>query len=184
MKIKVALALALGAATAACMTDSASTAGNEREEPSAGASILNRSGEAQASAQLIQVRQLIRVEVEAGGLRPGTYGAHIHAAGTCNPPDFASAGPHWNPTGRQHGAENPQGKHLGDLPNLQVDAQGRGLLIFAVENASLYGGANPLLDADGASIVIHARPDDYRTDPSGNSGDRIACGVIHRGTDH
>jgi len=175
---------ALALATAGCMTDGASSAGNESEEPSAGASILDRNGRTQAAADLIQVRQLIRVEIDAAGLRPGTYGAHIHATGSCNAPDFSSAGPHWNPTGKQHGADNPQGKHLGDLPNLEVDAQGRGLLIFAVENSSLEGGPNPLLDADGAAIVIHAKPDDYRTDPSGNSGDRIACGVIHRGNHH
>ena len=175
---------ALALATAGCMTDGASSAGNEQEEPSAGASILDRNGRAQASADLIQVRQLIRVEIDAAGLRPGTYGAHIHTTGSCNAPDFSSAGPHWNPTGKQHGADNPQGKHLGDLPNLEVDAQGRGLVIFAVENSSLEGGPNPLLDADGAAIVIHAKPDDYRTDPSGNSGDRIACGVIHRGNHH
>jgi Cu-Zn family superoxide dismutase len=183
MKKKM-IGLALMLAAAGCMTDGATSAGSEREGPTGGAAITDRNGQHKASADLIQVRNLVRVEIDADGLAPGKYGAHIHAIGRCEGPGFEGAGPHWNPTGRQHGAENPQGRHLGDLPNLEVDAQGRGLLIFAVQNASLRGGANPLLDADGAAIVIHAQADDHRTDPSGNSGARIACGEINLGTDH
>jgi Cu-Zn family superoxide dismutase len=179
MKVLNGLALATLAAlaTGACMTDGAATAGAEQEGPEAGAALVGADGQSMAEAHVIQVRGLLRVELEAAGLRPGTYGAHIHAVGRCDPPGFESAGPHWNPGGRRHGSENPQGPHQGDLPNLEVDAEGRGLIIFAVENASLRG-ANPLLDADGAAVVIHAGTDDYRTDPSGNSGARIACGVL------
>jgi len=95
---------------------------------------------------------------------------HLHAVGRCEGPKFDSAGPHWNPAGRQHGHLNPAGSHLGDLPNLTVSANGRGALNFLVR-----GG---LVDADGTALVIHAKPDDYRTDPSGSSGDRIACAVL------
>ena len=116
----------------------------------------------------------IRVRLEAAGLAPGTYGVHIHSAGRCDPPGFESAGPHWNPSGRQHGRLNPMGWHLGDLPNLAVGSNGAGAAEFTVADASL----NDLLDADGAALVVHAGPDDYRTDPSGNSGARLACGVI------
>jgi Cu-Zn family superoxide dismutase len=111
-------------------------------------------------------------------MAPGVYGVHIHTVGRCDPPDFASAGPHWNPSGQQHGRNNPQGTHLGDLPNMMVGADGRGTLEIKVAGASLAGRGAALLDDDGATIVMHERPDDYRTDPSGNSGARIACGVF------
>jgi len=179
MKLSTAAMLGMAAATTgACMTDGASGAGDGREGPSAGADLVSATGAPMAHADIIQVRDRLRVEIDATGLAPGVYGAHFHQVGRCDAPSFESAGPHWNPAGRRHGSENFQGPHLGDLPNLEVNAQRRGTLIFAVEGVALQGGANPLLDADGAALVIHARPDDYRTDPSGNSGARIACGVI------
>jgi len=111
----------------------------------------------------------LRIAVQ--GLSPGDHGLHLHAVGRCDGPDFKSAGAHWNPAGRHHGHLNPEGAHAGDLPNLTVSANGRGALNFLV-----MGG--PLADADGTSLVIHSKADDYRTDPSGNSGDRIACAVL------
>lgn len=119
----------------------------------------------------------IEVRVQAAGLPPGHYGVHVHAVGRCEGPDFASAGAHWNPTGRQHGKLNPEGHHLGDMDNLDVDESGAGRLEFRIENAAI-GGVQGLFDADNAALVIHAAPDDYRTDPSGNSGARIGCGVL------
>ena len=120
----------------------------------------------------------LEVRVQAAGLPAGHYGVHLHSVGRCEGPGFASAGPHWNPTGRQqHGTLNPAGHHLGDLPNLDVDAQGAGRLEFAIAGAGLRG-ADGIFDADGTALVIHAAADDYRTDPSGNSGARIACGVF------
>lgn len=119
----------------------------------------------------------IEVRVQAAGLPAGHYGVHLHAAGRCEGPGFESAGPHWNPTARQHGKLNPAGHHLGDLDNLDVDESGAGRLEFRITGAAI-SGAEGLLDADGAAVVIHADPDDYRTDPSGNSGARIACGVL------
>ena len=119
----------------------------------------------------------VEVRVQAAGLPHGEYGVHIHATGRCDPPGFESAGGHWNPSGRQHGRLNPQGHHLGDLDNLVVNADG-GRLEFAIPGAALRGGEHPIVDADGAAVVIHANPDDYRTDPSGDSGARIACGVL------
>jgi Cu-Zn family superoxide dismutase len=108
--------------------------------------------------------------VNATGLSAGIHGLHLHAQGRCEGPGFASAGGHWNPTGRKHGRDNPAGAHLGDLPNLAVDATGSGVASFTL--APGWG------DADGTALVIHAKADDYRTDPSGNSGDRVACAVI------
>jgi Cu-Zn family superoxide dismutase len=120
----------------------------------------------------------LHVRVEAAGMAAGTYGVHIHAVGRCEQPSFSSAGPHWNPTGRQHGSLNPLGAHLGDIPNLSVGAGGTGTVEFSIARGSLRRGAEALIDADGAAVVIHAAPDDYRTDPSGNSGARVACGVL------
>jgi Cu-Zn family superoxide dismutase len=147
----------------------------------ASAAIRDSSGKVVAKAALHEAGGSIRVHVEAAGLAAGTYGTHLHTTGLCEPPAFASAGAHWNPTARQHGAENPQGSHLGDLPNLVVDASGKGKVDYEIRGGSLAGAANPLLDGDGAAIVVHAQGDDYRTDPSGNSGARVACGVIARG---
>lgn len=122
----------------------------------------------------------VEVRVQAAGLPAGHYGVHLHGVGRCEGPAFASAGPHWNPTGRRHGTLNPAGHHLGDLPNLEVDANGDGRLEFTIAGASM-NGAEGIFDADGTSLVIHAAADDYRTDPSGNSGARLACGVFRAG---
>ncbi len=115
--------------------------------------------------------------VDGRMMSAGRHGIHIHAVGKCEAPKFETAGPHWNPTTAQHGKDNPAGPHLGDLPNLDIGAGGTGTVTFMVKGASITG-ANGLLDADGAAFVVHAGPDDYKTDPSGNSGDRIACGTF------
>ena len=115
------------------------------------------------------------LRVAAEGLAPGDHGIHLHAVGRCEGPGFQSAGGHWNPEGRQHGHLNPQGQHQGDLPNITVSANGRGTTAFLVSK-------HDMGDADGTSLVIHAKPDDYKTDPSGNSGDRIACAVLTAAT--
>jgi len=130
-----------------------------------------------ARAMVWQAEGGIEVRVQAAGLPAGHYGVHLHSVGLCESPAFTSAGPHWNPTARQHGSLNPAGHHLGDLPNLDVDEFGGGRVEFAIAGAST-SGAEGFFDADGTSVVIHAAPDDYRTDPSGNSGARIACGVL------
>lgn len=146
--------------------------------PTAAATLRDAAGNVKAQTSIADVNGGVRVSIDAVAMAPGAYGAHIHTVGRCGPPDFASAGPHWNPTSSQHGKDNPQGTHKGDLPNLIVGAYGRGSVSFTVDAVSLRGGAMPVLDADGASVMIHAAPDDYRTDPSGNSGARIACGVL------
>ena len=145
---------------------------------SAAAEVRNAAGQVVATATARDQAGLT-VRVEAAGLRPGTYAVHLHAVGRCDAPDYTSAGPHWNPTSNQHGRLNPLGPHFGDLPNIEIGADGRGRIEFAVASGSVRRGAHPLLDGDGAALVIHANADDYRTDPTGNAGGRMACGVFN-----
>jgi superoxide dismutase, Cu-Zn family len=119
----------------------------------------------------------VRVQVWAGGLPPGQHGIHVHAVGKCEP-DFGAAGGHHNPQGKQHGAHNPNGAHGGDLPNLVIGPDGNGALDATTGRFSLTPGGWTIFDADGSAIVMHANADDEMTDPTGNSGGRIACGVI------
>ena len=118
------------------------------------------------------------VNISAAGLSPGAYGVHIHETGECDGPDFKSAGGHWNPTQKQHGFDNPQGAHMGDLFNLDIGTDGSGSLEAIIAGGTLKGDDNALLDDDGASLIVHAGPDDLQSDPSGDSGDRLACGVF------
>lgn len=167
-------------ALAGCAATEAPIARAGEAEMAAGASaeIRNVMGETRARATATQSGDSIRLRVEALGMPRGSYAAHIHTTGACAPPDFTSAGPHWNPTGQQHGKNNPAGMHKGDLPNLEVGTDGRGSFELTITGASLAGGGMAMLDADGAALVIHAMADDYRSDPAGNAGARIACGVF------
>lgn len=139
---------------------------------------LRNGGGAVVATALAREADGVAVTVTANGVPPGVHGVHVHAVGRCDPPGFESAGAHWSPEGRQHGRLNPRGPHMGDLPNMTVGADGRGRIDFTIDGAMLRSGARAMLDADGAAIVIHAAADDERTDPSGNSGARIACGVL------
>ena len=141
--------------------------------PSVRALLKTADGADRGTATLTMVDGVMRLSVDAMGFTPGAKGVHIHDVGKCEGPDFASAKGHWNPTTRQHGRDNPMGAHHGDLPNLLIGTDGRGLMRIDVP-----GTMAQLLDADGASVIIHAQADDYRTDPSGNSGGRIACGIL------
>lgn len=119
----------------------------------------------------------LRFTVDGKALPPGTHGIHVHTTGLCDAPGFTTAGGHWNPTSAKHGSMNPQGPHEGDLPNLIIGADGRGTVGVTIPGATMAG----LMDADGAAFVVHAGPDDLMTDPAGNSGGRIACGVFIAG---
>ena len=163
VKVMMFAALAAGCAISA-----------QAKVTTARAILQDASGKEVGRARLQQVGKGIKVTLQASKLAAGTHGVHIHAVGKCDAPDFASAGSHWNPTSRQHGKDNPAGMHKGDLPNIVIDSNGRGTLAFTVDGAVL----GDLLDADGAAIVVHVAADDYRTDPSGNSGARIACGAL------
>jgi Cu-Zn family superoxide dismutase len=141
--------------------------------------LRDAAGQIRARATAEQVGDSIRVRVESIRMTQGAYGAHVHMTGRCDAPGFTTAGGHWNPTAQQHGKDNPQGMHKGDLPNLLVGTDGRGSFEYTIPNATIAGnGPNVMLDQDGAAVVVHQSADDFRTDPSGNSGARIACGVV------
>ena len=125
------------------------------------------------------VRMVVRITDEQR-IRPGNHGIHFHAVGRCDTPDFASASGHFNPTARQHGAKNPQGAHAGDIENLVVPANAVGGVSWATTSTlfTLAAGPTGIFDADGAALVIHAAEDDETTDPTGNSGGRIACAIL------
>lgn len=131
-------------------------------------------GKPVGTASLHEGKGGLKLTVKVNGLTPGEHGIHIHTIGKCEAPGFTTAGGHWNPTMHQHGKLNPMGPHQGDLPNLVVGADGRGTLTVTIAGATLEG----LMDADGGAIVIHEKADDLKTDPSGNSGARIACGIV------
>jgi len=168
------------AATAAAMF--APLAGCVTDEPQGGApmALVNAQGQSIGSVRAWQTTGGVTFRIDARGLPHGIPGVHVHAVGRCDPPDFASGGAHWNLAGRKHGINNPAGPHAGDLPNITVAANGVLNDTVTLAGASLTGpgSAGTLLDNDGAALVIHATADDNVTDPSGNSGARIACAVI------
>lgn len=146
--------------------------------PEARAELRDATGRVVGTARLEQVGDVVHIVLEMTGMPPGVHAVHIHAVGRCDPPDFASAGGHFNPGRRQHGLLNPQGPHAGDLPNITIDADGTGRLETVTERVTLGSGPTTLFDADGSALVVHASSDDFKTDPAGNAGARIACGVI------
>jgi len=148
--------------------------------PAALARWVDDKGQAVGSAVFSQERGGgVRILVEVVGLAPGDHAVHIHEVGRCEPPAFESAGAHFNPTKAEHGTANPRGPHAGDLPDVTVNTEGKGHMEVTAKLVTLdKKSAATLLDADGSAIVIHERADDKRTDPAGNSGARIACGLI------
>lgn len=145
----------------------------------ANAAIVNADGTTVGLASLRETRLGVRIEVKVTGLPPGKHGMHIHAVGKCDKPDFASAGPHFNINAKTHGVPGSVNAHAGDLPNLVVGPDGKGSLLFYSPHLSLNKAqSNGLTFGAGTAVVIHANEDDEKTDPSGNSGGRIACGVV------
>ncbi len=151
------------------------------EIPLAARAILkNAKGGTVGTALLVAEGDGVSILLQVHDLPAGKHAFHVHAVGKCDPPDFQSAGPHFNPAGKKHGAKNPEGHHMGDLPNVEVGANGKGEAKSFVAGATLTAEGSTLVGPQGTSLVVHEKPDDEMTDPAGNAGPRIACGVVER----
>ncbi|NBJ70263.1 MULTISPECIES: superoxide dismutase family protein [Clostridia] len=142
-------------------------------------SLKDRKQQEVATAILTEEEQGVRIKLTGGNFSPGKHGFHIHETGSCEGPDFSSAGEHFNPTNRSHGKKAPGGPHAGDLPNIEVANDGTVQADFLNEMVTLQPEKDHSLVKDGGTaLVIHSDKDDYKTQPAGNAGERIACGVI------
>ncbi|MBB3034530.1 superoxide dismutase family protein [Alteriqipengyuania lutimaris] len=172
--LKAAAVIAPACLLAACATTSPMDGGTV-----ATADLVDRSGSPMGEARLMRIGDSLELAVTARGLEPGEHGFHLHTTGRCQVPDFTSAGGHLNPTNEGHGLLDDDGSHLGDLPNLEVRANGTASVQVPIRGMRSTV-MDQIFDSDGTAIVIHADPDDGRTDPSGNAGNRMACGVLMR----
>jgi Cu-Zn family superoxide dismutase len=164
---------------AICLAAIAFSAPAIAQDSAATANMMDMEGTSLGVLELTTMDGHVHITGELTGLTASERGIHIHETGDCDAATkFESAGGHFNPTDHQHGTENPEGPHAGDIPNLVTTADGGTPVDITAEGMTLGEGENSLFDADGSSIVIHADADDYRTDPAGNSGERIVCGVI------
>jgi len=145
----------------------------------ASAQLVDRNGKAVGTATFRDAAGGVVVNVEVKAMSPGLHAVHVHAVGKCEGPAFTSAGGHFNPAQRKHGLKSPDGPHAGDLPNMYVAKDGSGRFEALTDQITLTAGErSSVFDSDGSALVIHAGVDDYTTDPTGNAGDRAACGVI------
>jgi Cu-Zn family superoxide dismutase len=180
MRIHPSTSVLAAIAVAACGGQARGPDGTKLPELTANASLLDSSGTRVGVATFSEGDGNTQMGVSVTGLAPGEHGMHIHENGTCTPPGFESAGAHFNPASKQHGLLNPEGPHAGDMPNLVVEPDGSADTTFTVSASLLAEGPGSMIGSQQRAFVIHADPDDQKTDPSGNSGSRVVCGVIER----
>jgi len=140
--------------------------------------LQNAQGQSVGTATLSPAANGVQIQLDLTGLPPGIHAIHVHQVAKCEGPDFKSAGGHLNPDGKHHGLENPAGPHAGDLPNFEVAADGTARTTITAANLTLGADPHSVFSNGGTALVIHAKADDMKSDPAGNAGDRIACGVI------
>jgi len=152
--------------------------GAEKGPKSAKAELKNAQGQKVGNVSFKQALDGIDISLKVFNLPPGQHAFHIHTVGKCDPPDFKTAGGHLNPQNMKHGLKNPSGPHAGDLPNITVGKNGKGKAVLLNKRVTLTPGSNSLFHEGGTALIIHEKADDETTDPTGNAGNRIACGVI------
>ena len=143
--------------------------------------LKNAQGESVGTATLMPADGSgVRIQLNVKNLSPGVHALHIHQTASCDPPAFTSAGPHFNPGHKKHGMQNPEGPHAGDMENFTVGQDGTADATVLAKGVSMGDGANSVFSNGGTALVIHAGPDDMKSDPAGNAGGRLACGVISK----
>lgn len=135
-------------------------------------------GQSIGSASLSEMSGMVHIQLDLKGLKPGEHALHVHGVAKCEGPAFTTAGGHFNPAAKKHGLQSPDGPHAGDMENFMVQADGTAKGMVMAKGISLGAGANSVFTNGGTALVIHAGPDDMKTDPAGAAGDRIACGTI------